>query len=134
MISVVGEALVDLVITPDGSVEAKLGGAPYNTARACGRLGAAVRFVGALSVDRFGVMLAEQLVADGVDVADLHVVVVVADALPALVHELAVGADRDLTRAREAVRRRSRARAGRLRAQPLLPRRDRGIHPPRGAR
>lgn len=69
MISVVGEALVDLVIAPDGAVEAKLGGAPFNTARACGRLGTDVRFVGALSVDRFGSMLAEQLVADGVDVA-----------------------------------------------------------------
>jgi len=68
MISVVGEALIDLVITPDGAVEAKLGGAPFNTARACGRLGADVRFVGALSVDRFGSLLAEQLVADGVDV------------------------------------------------------------------
>jgi fructokinase len=67
MITVVGEALVDLVIQPDGTVEAKLGGAPFNTARACGRLGAHVRFVGAISVDRFGTMLADQLVADGVD-------------------------------------------------------------------
>ncbi len=70
MISVIGEALVDLVITPDGAVDAKLGGAPFNTARACGRLGATVRFVGALSVDRFGSMLADQLVADGVDLSE----------------------------------------------------------------
>ena len=69
MITVLGEALIDLVITPDGAVDAKLGGAPFNTARACGRLGADVRFVGALSVDRFGSMLADQLVADGVDVS-----------------------------------------------------------------
>jgi len=68
MISVVGEALVDLVITPDGAVSAKLGGAPFNTARACARLGAEVRFAGAISVDRFGSMLADQLAADGVDV------------------------------------------------------------------
>jgi len=67
MITVIGEALVDLVIQPDGTVDAKLGGAPFNTARACGRLGAPVRFVGAISVDRFGTMLADQLVADGVD-------------------------------------------------------------------
>lgn len=67
MITVVGEALVDLVITPDGSVEATLGGAPFNTARACGRLGAPIRFAGAISVDRFGTMLAEQLEHDGVD-------------------------------------------------------------------
>ncbi len=69
MITVLGEALIDLVITPDGAVDAKLGGAPFNTARACGRLGAAVRFVAALSVDRFGSMLADQLIADGVDIS-----------------------------------------------------------------
>lgn len=71
MISVIGEALVDLVITPDGTVDAKLGGGPYNTARACGRLGAGVRFVGAISVDRFGSMLTQQLVDDHVDVASV---------------------------------------------------------------
>ena len=69
MITVVGEALIDLVITPNGSVEAAPGGAPFNTARACGRLGAEVRFAGALSVDRFGSMLTDQLTADGVDVS-----------------------------------------------------------------
>lgn len=67
MISVVGEALVDLVITPAGEVDATLGGAPFNTARACGRLGAPVRFVGALSSDRFGSMLAARLADDHVD-------------------------------------------------------------------
>jgi fructokinase len=71
MITVIGEALVDLVIQPDGTVDAKLGGAPFNTARTCGRLGAPVRFVGAISVDRFGTMLADQLVADGVDTSAL---------------------------------------------------------------
>ncbi len=71
MISVVGEALIDLVITPDGAVEAKLGGAPFNTARACGRLGADVRFVGAISVDRFGSLLGKQLAADRVDLAQV---------------------------------------------------------------
>lgn len=71
MITVVGEALVDLVIQPDGTVDATLGGAPFNTARACGRLGVAVQFVGAISNDRFGTMLADQLVADGVDASAL---------------------------------------------------------------
>ena len=66
MITVVGEALVDLVVMTDGSVEAAIGGAPFNTARACGRLGAEVRFVGAISVDRFGTLMAAQLEADGV--------------------------------------------------------------------
>ncbi len=67
-IVVAGEALVDLVISPDGSVEAALGGAPFNTARACGRLGADAAYVGALSDDRFGRALRARLVADGVDV------------------------------------------------------------------
>ena len=66
VITVVGEALVDLLISPAGDVEAALGGAPFNTARAGGRLGADVEFVGALSTDRFGTLLAEQLAADGV--------------------------------------------------------------------
>lgn len=71
MISVIGEALVDLVITPDGAVDAKLGGAPFNTACACGRLGAEVRFVGSISVDRFGTLLAARLADDGVDTSSL---------------------------------------------------------------
>ncbi|MDJ0771089.1 MAG: PfkB family carbohydrate kinase [Ilumatobacter sp.] len=66
MIIVAGEALIDLVIEPDGSATAALGGAPYNTARVCGRLDADVAFAGAISVDRFGTMLADQLSADGV--------------------------------------------------------------------
>ena len=66
VILAVGEALVDLVIAPDGTVEAALGGAPYNTARAAGRLGAEVEFVGGLSTDRFGSLLRQQLADDGV--------------------------------------------------------------------
>ena len=69
MIAVVGEALVDLVVDAlepgDGDhadsgalrgprVSASLGGAPFNVARTCGRLGADVAFVGAVSDDRFG--------------------------------------------------------------------------------
>ncbi len=69
MIVVVGEALVDLVIEPDGAVTAALGGAPFNTARAVARLGVPVEFVGALSDDRFGTLLRQRLVADGVGVA-----------------------------------------------------------------
>ena len=66
MIVVAGEALVDLVIDPSGRVEAKLGGGPFNAARTIGRLGTAVSFLGSLSLDRFGRMLHDQLVADGV--------------------------------------------------------------------
>lgn len=68
MIVVVGEALIDLVISPDGSVVAARGGAPYNTARALGRLDTPVAFVGGMSIDRFGTDLVTALEADGVDV------------------------------------------------------------------
>lgn len=68
MIVVAGEALIDLVVEMDGSVTASLGGAPFNTARACGRLGADVGFVGTLSFDRFGTLMHDRLVADEVDV------------------------------------------------------------------
>ncbi len=67
MIVVGGEALVDLVIDSDGAVTAKLGGGPFNAARAIGRLDSAVAFLGALSGDRFGTLLRRQLLVDGVD-------------------------------------------------------------------
>jgi fructokinase len=67
MIVVGGEALIDLVIDPDGSVTAKLGGGPFNAARAIGRLGSSVAFLGALSRDRFGTLLHRQLLDDDVD-------------------------------------------------------------------
>ena len=66
MIVVAGEALVDLVIRPDGSVSAELGGGPFNVARTIGRLGLDVAFLGCISLDRFGQRLAAQLRADGV--------------------------------------------------------------------
>ena len=72
MIIVAGEALVDLIIRTDGTVEAALGGAPFNTARAAGRLGSDVEYLGTLSLDRFGMMLAEQLAADGVGTRWTH--------------------------------------------------------------
>lgn len=67
MIVVGGEALVDLVISPNGDVTAKLGGGPFNAARTIGRLGVDVAYLGSLSRDRFGSLLHAQLVADGVD-------------------------------------------------------------------
>jgi len=66
MLIIAGEALIDLVIRTDQSVEAALGGAPYNTARAAARLGVDVHFIGCVSTDRFGERLIEQLRADGV--------------------------------------------------------------------
>ncbi len=65
MILVAGEALVDLVVT-DGTVIPSPGGGPYNTARALGRLGASVGFLGRLSRDHFGSMLTDVLAESGV--------------------------------------------------------------------
>ena len=66
MITVVGEALIDLVVSADGAITATPGGAPYNVARACARLGAPVSLVAAVSTDRFGRQLMTGLTADGV--------------------------------------------------------------------
>lgn len=66
VIVVAGEALVDLVVDPDGGIAAIPGGGPYNTARTIARLGQAVTFVGRISTDRFGRELREHLVRDGV--------------------------------------------------------------------
>jgi fructokinase len=67
MIVVAGEALVDLILHPDGRLTATPGGGPFNTARTIGRLGVEVAFLGRLSTDRFGGMLAAALASDGVD-------------------------------------------------------------------
>jgi fructokinase len=66
VITVVGEALVDLVVGADDSITATPGGAPYNVARACSRLGAPAALVAAVSTDRFGQRLMAELDADGV--------------------------------------------------------------------
>jgi len=68
-IVVAGERLVDRVIRPDGRVEEHPGGGPFNTARALGRLGARVAFVGGLSDDDGGRQLRRTLEADGVDLS-----------------------------------------------------------------
>ena len=69
MIAVAGEALIDLIIDSDGAIAPRLGGAPFNTARAIGRLGLALVFLGRLSADRFGRQLQARLDADGVTLA-----------------------------------------------------------------
>ena len=72
MIVVAGEALIDLVVANDGSVSSALGGAPFNMARTCGRLGVEVAFAGAVSNDRFGSLLAAELEASGVGLEALQ--------------------------------------------------------------
>jgi fructokinase len=69
MITVVGEALIDLVVDHEGRVLAKPGGGPFNTARTLARLGAAPVFLGRLSRDGFGKLLRERLGRDGVRLA-----------------------------------------------------------------
>ena len=66
MIVVAGEVLVDLVVRADGTVDARLGGGPYNTARTLARLGAPATFFGGLGGDRFGRLLRDALLAEGV--------------------------------------------------------------------
>ena len=69
MIVVAGDALIDLIVRPDSQLVPVTGGGPYNTARAIGRLGLEVAWLGGLSRDRFGQMLQDGLVADGVSLA-----------------------------------------------------------------
>ena len=72
MIVVGGEALVDLVPAPVtvrgelGPLLPRLGGGPYNTAVAVGRLGAPVSFLSRVSTDSFGDALIDRLLAAGV--------------------------------------------------------------------
>jgi fructokinase len=68
MITVAGEALIDLIVDPQGQVRPSPGGGPFNTARAIARLGQPVTFLGRLSSDRFGRELASRLTDDGVSV------------------------------------------------------------------
>jgi fructokinase len=67
VIVVAGEALIDLILAPDGRLEAVAGGGPFNTARTIARLGGDVAFLGRLSTDRFGARLRAALDSDGVD-------------------------------------------------------------------
>ncbi len=67
MIEVWGEALVDRITTQNEETTSVLGGGPFNTACALGRLGAAVGFVGAVSSDVDGDRIMSRLDADGVD-------------------------------------------------------------------
>jgi fructokinase len=72
VIVVAGEALIDLVPQGPGalaSLRPALGGGPYNTAVALGRLGSPTAFCSRVSSDAFGEALLEGLRAAGVDVS-----------------------------------------------------------------
>jgi fructokinase len=64
---VTGEALIDLVLARDGSLDGHPGGGPYNVARTIGRLDQPVRYLGRVSTDGFGRRLRLELEADGVN-------------------------------------------------------------------
>jgi fructokinase len=66
---VCGEALVDLVAGPGGGFQPLPGGGPFTTARALARLGVPTAFLGRLSTDGFGRLLARRLTDDGVDLS-----------------------------------------------------------------
>lgn len=65
---VVGEALVDVVITPDGARTEHPGGSPANVALGLARLGKAVSLLTWLGDDPRGRMIADHLAASGVAV------------------------------------------------------------------
>ncbi len=67
MIVVCGEALIDLLPSQDGTQRPTPGGGRFTTARALARLEVPTQFLGRLSNDAHGQMLADLLVADGVD-------------------------------------------------------------------
>lgn len=72
MIVVAGEALIDLVPQGPGALAAlqpALGGGPYNTAVALGRLGSPTAFCSRISYDAFGEALLDGLRRAGVDVS-----------------------------------------------------------------
>jgi fructokinase len=65
-IYVLGEALMDCVAQPDGTLRPFIGGSPFNMARAAALRGAQVAFLNPFSTDRFGAQMVEQLGRDGV--------------------------------------------------------------------
>jgi fructokinase len=69
MITVAGEALIDLIVDQAGNVDPRMGGGPFNVARAVARLGQPATFLGRLSGDRFGQLMRADLERNGVRVA-----------------------------------------------------------------
>lgn len=69
MITVMGENLIDIIVSPAGEVTSVVGGAPLNTARTLARLGHEATFLGGVSHDSFGKRIKRQLDADGVGYA-----------------------------------------------------------------
>jgi fructokinase len=64
---VLGEALMDCVAQPDGTLRPFMGGSPFNMARAAALRGAPVGYLNPLSTDNFGAQMREQLTHDKVE-------------------------------------------------------------------
>ncbi|MCB9527825.1 MAG: PfkB family carbohydrate kinase [bacterium] len=67
-VAVIGEAVMDLVQRPDGSLRPHPGGSPYNVALALGRQGVPTDYISPLSLDGFGELLRDRLLDAGVTV------------------------------------------------------------------
>jgi len=66
VITVAGEALIDLIVDPDGRIDPRFGGGPFNVVRGVARLGLPAAFLGRLSSDRFGRLMRADLDRHGV--------------------------------------------------------------------
>jgi fructokinase len=69
MIQVMGEALIDIIVSPDGEIDSVVGGGPVNTARTIARLGTEVSFIGGISQDALGRRIRRLLDSDAVHCA-----------------------------------------------------------------
>jgi fructokinase len=109
MILVCGEALIDLFVGPREGTEmparAVAGGSHFNVAIGLARLGVASAFLGGISRDRFGGVLAEILKSEGVDdrfivrsdrLSTISVVTTAADGQPSYAFHGENAADRAL--------------------------------------
>ena len=66
VIAVAGEALVELVLEPEGHTTPRLSGGSFNAARTLGRLGLRPVFIGRVSRDTYGIALRDELKGSGV--------------------------------------------------------------------
>jgi fructokinase len=69
MIHAMGEALIDIIVSPDGEIDSVVGGGPVNTARTIARLGTKVSFIGGISQDALGKRIRRLLDSDAVHCA-----------------------------------------------------------------
>lgn len=68
-IAVLGENLVDLLVSRDGTVNAVIGGGPLNVARTIARLGTPAHFISGVSSDAFGALVRDALRESAVQLA-----------------------------------------------------------------